>query len=107
MLHRGGADLNARNKRRQTPLHIGVNKGHIGVVRTLLDLGSHPSLQVTNSKTKQDTHKENILTFAVISGTKRSILDWFTIPCVQYLWYQYLKLPLQGLNSATYIKLTS
>ena len=26
-LHTGGADLNARNKRRQTPLHIGVNKG--------------------------------------------------------------------------------
>jgi len=26
-LHAGGADLNARNKRRQTPLHIGVNKG--------------------------------------------------------------------------------
>lgn len=46
LLQRGGADLNARNKRRQTPLHIGVNKGHIGVVRALLDLGSHPSLQV-------------------------------------------------------------
>lgn len=45
-LHRGGADLNARNKRRQTPLHIGVNKGHIGVVRILLELGCHPSLQV-------------------------------------------------------------
>jgi len=26
-LHAGGCDLNARNKRRQTPLHIGVNKG--------------------------------------------------------------------------------
>ena len=45
-LQRGGADLNARNKRRQTPLHIGVNKGHIGVVRILLELGCHPSLQV-------------------------------------------------------------
>ena len=48
LLHRGGADLNARNKRRQTPLHIGVNKGHIGVVRVLLELGCHPSLQVIN-----------------------------------------------------------
>jgi len=47
VLHRGGADLNARNKRRQTPLHIGVNKGHIGVVKVLLDLGCHPSLQVS------------------------------------------------------------
>lgn len=26
-LHAGGTDLNARNKRKQTPLHIGVNKG--------------------------------------------------------------------------------
>ncbi|XP_076440202.1 E3 ubiquitin-protein ligase MIB1-like [Babylonia areolata] len=51
MLHRGGADLNARNKRRQTPLHIGVNKGHIGVVRALLDLGSHPSLQDSEGDT--------------------------------------------------------
>ena len=46
VLHRGGADLNARNKRRQTPLHIGVNKGHIGVVKVLVDLSCHPSLQV-------------------------------------------------------------
>ena len=46
LLHRGGADLNARNKRRQTPLHIGVNKGHIGVVKALLEIGCHPSLQV-------------------------------------------------------------
>ncbi|KAL0199784.1 hypothetical protein M9458_002971, partial [Cirrhinus mrigala] len=41
----GGADLNARNKRRQTPLHIAVNKGHLQVVKTLLDFGCHPSLQ--------------------------------------------------------------
>lgn len=46
LLAHAGADLNARNKRRQTALHIGVNKGHIGVVKMLLDLGCHPSLQV-------------------------------------------------------------
>lgn len=46
VLQRGGADLNARNKRRQTPLHIAVNKGHLQVVKTLLDFGCHPSLQV-------------------------------------------------------------
>ena len=45
-LAHAGADLNARNKRRQTPLHIAVNKGHVGVVKTLLDLQCHPSLQV-------------------------------------------------------------
>ncbi|VEN40650.1 unnamed protein product, partial [Callosobruchus maculatus] len=45
LLAHAGADLNARNKRRQTALHIGVNKGHVGVVRMLLDLGCHPSLQ--------------------------------------------------------------
>lgn len=49
LLHRGDADLNARNKRRQTPLHIGVNKGHIGVVKVLLDLGCHPSLQASST----------------------------------------------------------
>lgn len=46
LLARAGADLNARNKRRQTPLHIAVNKGHIGVVRSILELGCRPSLQV-------------------------------------------------------------
>lgn len=50
VLHRGGADLNARNKRRQTPLHIAVNKGHLQVVKTLLDFGCHPSLQVFITK---------------------------------------------------------
>ena len=46
LLAHTGADLNARNKRRQTALHIAVNKGHVGVVKTLLELSSHPSLQV-------------------------------------------------------------
>lgn len=46
LLARAGADLNARNKRRQTPLHIAVNKGHVGVVRSILELGCRPSLQV-------------------------------------------------------------
>ena len=46
LLAHAGADLNARNKRRQTALHIAVNKGHVGVVKVLLDLGCHPSLQV-------------------------------------------------------------
>ena len=46
LLAQSGADLNARNKRRQTALHIAVNKGHVGVVKTLLELSCHPSLQV-------------------------------------------------------------
>lgn len=46
VLSAAGADLNARNKRRQTGLHISVNKGHVGVVKKLLELGCHPSLQV-------------------------------------------------------------
>lgn len=49
LLQCGGVDLNARNKRRQTALHIGVNKGHFGVVEMLLKLGCHPSLQVGTS----------------------------------------------------------
>ena len=46
LLAKAGADLNVRNKRRQTPLHIAVNKGHVFVVKTLLELGCHSSLQV-------------------------------------------------------------
>lgn len=48
LLAQAGADLNARNKRRQTALHIAVNKDHVGVVRTLLELSCHPSLQVSH-----------------------------------------------------------
>ncbi|KAL1124500.1 hypothetical protein AAG570_001126 [Ranatra chinensis] len=48
LLAKAGADLNIRNSRRQTPLHIGVNKGFFGVVKALLKLGCHPSLQVRN-----------------------------------------------------------
>lgn len=50
ILAKAGADLNVRNKRRQTPLHIAVNKGHVFVVKTLLELGCHPSLQVCTVK---------------------------------------------------------
>ena len=46
ILAQSSADLNARNKRRQTALHIAVNKGFLGVTTTLLRLGCHPSLQV-------------------------------------------------------------
>lgn len=46
VLAKAHADLNARNKRKQTPLHIAVNKGHINVVSKLLELGCHSSLQV-------------------------------------------------------------
>lgn len=66
-LHRGGADLNARNKRRQTPLHIGVNKGHISVVKTLLDLGCHPSLQVNNELMNEYGLNYKMLIFLNIS----------------------------------------
>ena len=44
-------DLNARNKRRQTALHIGVNKVHTQVVKTLLELNAHVSLQDIDADT--------------------------------------------------------
>lgn len=62
VLQRGGADLNARNKRRQTPLHIAVNKGHLQVVKTLLDFGCHPSLQVFISWTGIHLFKKSLIT---------------------------------------------
>ncbi|CAB4060140.1 MIB [Lepeophtheirus salmonis] len=51
LLAASGADLNARNKRRQTALHIGVNKGHFGVVKSILKLKGHPSLQDSEGDT--------------------------------------------------------
>lgn len=47
LLAESGADLSARNKRRQTPLHVAVNKGHVSVIKVLLREGCHHSLQVT------------------------------------------------------------
>ena len=46
ILATANADLNSRSKRRQTPLHVAVNKGHLTVVKALLELGGHPNLQV-------------------------------------------------------------
>ena len=48
VLAQSGVDLNARNKRRQTPLHVAVNKGHADAVKCLLNLKCHPSLQVNS-----------------------------------------------------------
>lgn len=45
-LAEAGADLNARNRRHQTPLHVAINKGHISVIRILLENNCHTSLQV-------------------------------------------------------------
>ena len=46
LLAQHGVDLNARNRRKQTPLHVAVNKGHISVIKVLLKHECHPSLQV-------------------------------------------------------------
>ena len=49
VLGKAGADLNARNNKRQTPLHLAVNRGHKQVLIALLKLGCHPNLQaITN-----------------------------------------------------------
>jgi E3 ubiquitin-protein ligase mind-bomb len=44
-------DINARNKQKQTALHLGVQKGFHEVVRTLLILGAHPNLQDAEGST--------------------------------------------------------
>ena len=46
LLAEAGADLNARNRRHQTPLHVAINKGHVSVIRVLLNSSCHTSLQV-------------------------------------------------------------
>lgn len=42
------ADINSRNKRGQTPLHIAVNCGYSDVCHMLLRLNCLPNLQVSN-----------------------------------------------------------
>lgn len=44
-------ELNSRNKKRQTALHIAVNKGHVDVVKVLLKLGAHTNLQDSEGDT--------------------------------------------------------
>jgi E3 ubiquitin-protein ligase mind-bomb len=46
-----GVDLNTRNLRQQTPLHIAVNKGYITIIQVLLNHHCHPSLQDTGGDT--------------------------------------------------------
>ena len=46
LLAQNGVDLSARNRRKQTPLHVAVNKGHVSVIKMLLRHNCHPSLQV-------------------------------------------------------------
>jgi len=46
-----GLELNSRNKKRQTALHIAVNKGHLNVVKVLLKLGALISLQDADGDT--------------------------------------------------------
>ena len=73
-LVRAGSDLNARNKRRQSPLHVAVNKGHTGVVKKLLGLGCHPSLQVTGFRIV-------LLKISVLSATCKSLFLNVRIRC--------------------------
>ena len=51
LLKEANADLNSRNKRQQTALHVAVNKGYIGNVRALLDAGVHVNLQDSEGDT--------------------------------------------------------
>lgn len=55
LLAQNGVDLNTRNRRRQTPLHVAVNKGHVSVIKVLLRHNCHPSLQVNGHVYTQHT----------------------------------------------------
>jgi len=79
LLASAGADLNARNKRRQTALHIAVNKGHVGVVKTLLDLACHPSLQVWLCVGRLRQQSSNIL----FLDTSKSTFTTFAYPQIK------------------------
>ena len=57
LLAQHGVDLNARNRRKQTPLHVAVNKGHISVIKVLLKHNCHPSLQVGYLTSSSEEHE--------------------------------------------------
>ena len=46
-LAEAGADLNARNRRKQSALHLAISKGNSMTVKALLKLSCHCSLQVS------------------------------------------------------------
>ena len=48
LLAQHDADLNARNRKKQTPLHVAVNKGHVTVIKVLLKEDCHCSLQASS-----------------------------------------------------------
>ena len=45
LLAKEDIDLNVRNNKKQTPLHLATIKGHISVIRAILKHHGHPSLQ--------------------------------------------------------------
>lgn len=123
VLQRGGADLNARNKRRQTPLHIAVNKGHLQVVKTLLDFGCHPSLQVfifhlPMKSRVQNSVQHSITMLVEVSGLQKSNTQIFffriqkvirpcmmplarrEMTCCQFFWSLVLMSPLPTITAS-------
>lgn len=51
LLLSAGADICSRNKRRQSALHVAVNKGHINSINALLAMNIHPNLQDSEGDT--------------------------------------------------------
>lgn len=51
LLQDAGADICARNKRRQSALHVAVNKGHLNSIKALLEANVHPNLQDSEGDT--------------------------------------------------------
>ena len=83
ILAQNGVDLNARNQRQQTPLHIAVSKGHNDVITMLLSCDCHPSLQVSLTLSDREV------------GTVVYTLVDFLSPssmCIVYTVYMYVGL---------------
>lgn len=51
LLKNAGADICARNKRKQSALHVAVNKGNLRSIKALLEVNVHPNLQDSEGDT--------------------------------------------------------
>jgi E3 ubiquitin-protein ligase mind-bomb len=80
--------VNSRNKKRQTALHIAVNKGFVQVVKLLVEMACHVSIQDCEGDTPlHDAISKSCQTLVHIlldANADLSLTNTFGFNCVQH-----------------------